>query len=116
MVHVLKTMLRRIKVVRNVPREREKAWASTHHNRTAQTNKVHDQHIRTPPQHHSHNKHKVPIDRLAAKVSMYKASAQTVTGSRFTSKRSTSHSRDSKLSSACPCQELAWVFRSHCLA
>jgi hypothetical protein len=116
-VHVLRTMPHQIKTMRNVLQEREKARVSTHHNRTAQTNKVHDLPIQTQARHHSHTKHKVSIDQLAAKVFMFKASAQTVIVSRFTSKRSTSHSRDNKLSSACLWQEfLAWVSRSLCLA
>jgi hypothetical protein len=87
MVHVLRTMPHQIKAMRNVPQEREKARVSTHHNRTAQTNKVHDLLMQIQARHYSHTKHKVPIDRLAAKVSMFKASVQTAIVSKFTSKR-----------------------------
>jgi hypothetical protein len=73
MVHALRIMPHQTKAMRNVPQEREKARVSTHHNRTAQTNQVHDLLMQIQARHHSHTKHKVLIDRLAAKVSMFKA-------------------------------------------
>jgi hypothetical protein len=79
-----------------------------HPNRTVQTSKAHGQ-------HHSHSMHMVSIGRSVAKVSMYKASVQTAIVSRSTSKRSTFPSQDSRLNSACRCQEfLAWDSRSLC--
>ena len=86
-VHVRKINPHQIKVMRSLLQGKEKVWAQMHHNRTAQTNKVHNRHTQIPPLHHNHNKRKVPTDLLVAKVSMYKESAQTVIASRFTSKR-----------------------------
>jgi hypothetical protein len=87
MVHERKIIPHQTKVMRNVLQEREKARAWTHHNRMAQTNKVHSRLTQILARYHSHNKHKVPIDRSAAKVSMFKELAQTAIVSRSTSKR-----------------------------
>lgn len=86
MVRVPGIIPHQIKVVHNALQETERARVRTHRNRTAQTNKVHSLLIQISPQHHTHNKHKVSIDRSAAKVSMFKASVQTEIDSRFTSK------------------------------